>query len=1002
MHQHLSTSPPSSPARDHHAEPQPALDLQALERALREAVRGEVHFDEAYRAIYAVDASNYRQPPLGVVLPKDKQDVIAAVAVARRFGAPVLSRGGGTSLAGQCCNAAIVLDFSKHMRHVLEVDAERRVARVQPGCVLDHLRDHTVEQHRLTYAPDPATHAWCTLGGMIGNNSCGVHSIMAGRTADNVVELEILTYDGEVMTVGQTSDEELAAIIAEGGRRGRIYQALRDLRDRYADEIRARYPDIPRRVSGFNLDDLLPERGFHVGRALVGSEGTCVIVLEATVQLVHDPPCRELVLLGFEDVYCAGDAVPDVLKLGPIALEGIDRTLVEHMRRKHMKLHPELLPEGDGWLVVELGADTPEAAREQAERLVAAARDGGIRGAPSTKIFDDEEQEQQVWDLRESGLGATAHVPGEASTWPGWEDAAVPPDRVGDYLRAFRALLDRHGYECALYGHFGDGCIHCRISFELTSHEGVRRFVAFGRAAAALITRYGGSLSGEHGDGQARGWLLPEMYGAELVSAFREFKTIWDPDWRLNPGKVVDPAGPDEHLRLGPEYAPQHGETVFRFPSDEGRFGKAVLRCVGVGKCRRPEEAFMCPSFVATHDELHTTRGRARALFEMMHGDVVTGGWKSEAVREALDLCLGCKGCKSECPVNVDMATYKAEFLYHHYKGRVRPRAAYAMGHIERWARLASIAPRLVNALARAPLLGRALKWAAGVAPERALPRFAEQTFRKWFKGFEVMSGGAPVVLIADAFNDHFLPETLRAATRALTALGYRVVVPGPLPAVRPLLHYGMLDAAKKRLRAVVEVLTPYAREGVPLVGVEPSTVSVFRDELGGLFPDDEDGHRVADLAMLLSEFLVQQDVKLPQLGGRAVLHAHCHAKAVLDKEAAHEVLRRMGVEVEEPWRGCCGMAGSFGFEAEHYGVSQAIAEQRLLPAVRAVRADTLVVVEGFSCHTQIADGTGRVPIHIAQAVDQAIAQAAARSPGDARAREPAPTTLPPRPQQPA
>ncbi|MEZ4433179.1 MAG: FAD-binding and (Fe-S)-binding domain-containing protein [bacterium] len=947
------------------------VDPETLRAALAEVIEGEVRFDEATRAVYATDASNYRQPPIGVVIPRHRDDVIAAVAVARRHDVPILSRGGGTSLAGQCCNAAVVLDFSKYMHRVLDVDPIRRLARVEPGCILDHLRSQTVDPYRLTYAPDPATHGWCTLGGMIGNNSCGVHSVMAGRTADNVIELLVLTYDGEVLRVGETSDAEREAIEAAGGRRAEIYRDLAALRDRYGSQIRARYPRIPRRVSGYNLDDLLPERGFHLARALVGTEGTCVIVLEATVRLVPDPPCRVLVVLGFDDVCAAADQVPAVLEHAPVALEGIDRTLVDHMEDKGMPLHPELLPPGDGWLIVELGGDSGDAARAKAKRLCEAAAD--MPGAPSSKVFDDDAQEAQIWHLRESGLGATAHVPGQPSTWPGWEDAAVPPDRLGDYLREFRELLDAHGYQAALYGHFGDGCIHCRIDFHLLDREGIERYKRFAEAAADLVVRYGGSLSGEHGDGQSRGWLLPRMYGNELVDAFRAFKAIWDPEGRMNPGKVVDPAPPDAHLRLGEDYAPKVGRTWYHYPQDEGDFANALLRCVGVGQCRRPDNAFMCPSFVATRDELDTTRGRAHALFEMLNGGVITDGWRSKAVLRALDLCLGCKGCKTECPVNVDLATYKSEFLAHHYRWRLRPRSAYAMGLIGRWARLAMIAPRLANLFGQRRPFSTLLKWLAGVAPARALPRFADERFRSWFDRFRVPDTGTPVVLLPDVFNDCFLPEALRAATRVLTRLGYRVTLPDHMPAIRPALHYGMVARGRRLLRRLVAELTPHARAGVPIVGIEPSTVSVLRDELPALLPHDLDAERVTRHAMLLSELLVRDDVALPSLGGRVLFHPHCHDKAVLDADAAREVLRRMGAEVDEPWPGCCGMAGSFGFEADHYAVSQTIAEQALLPAVRAAGEETLIVVEGFSCHTQIADGTGRRPLHLAELIERAF-----------------------------
>ncbi|MDP8969801.1 MAG: FAD-binding oxidoreductase, partial [Actinomycetota bacterium] len=575
-----------------------AYEVRALEADLRAAVRGEVRFDAGSRGAYSTDASNYRQLPIGVVLPADVDDVVAAVGACRRHGAPIVNRGGGTSLAGQATNAAVVLDTSKYLRRILELDPDRKLARVQPGVVLDELRD-AAERHGLTFGPDPATHNRCTLGGMIGNDACGVHSLMAGRTADNIDSLDVVCYDGTRMRVGATTPEELEELIAAGGGRGAIYAQLEDLRDRWADLIRERFPDIPRRVSGYNLDQLLPENGCNVARALVGTEGTCVTVLEATTRLVDSPPARTLLVLGYPDVYRAGDHVPGILEHGPLGLEGFDDALVGAMEKK--RRHPrdrQLLPDGRGWLMVEFGGQDPDASDAKARTLMDELSKAG--DPPSMKLFDDPDEERHLWSLRESGLGATARVPGQPDAWPGWEDSAVPPDRVGDYLRDLRGLLDRHGYRCSLYGHFGDGCVHVRIDFDLRTVEGLRRYRAFVDQAADLVVSYGGSLSGEHGDGQARAELLDKMFGRELVAAFREFKAIWDPGNNMNPGKVVDPHRIDEHLRLGTGYAPDRPKTHFAFPDDDGDFSRATLRCVGAGTCRRTDGGTMCPSYMVT------------------------------------------------------------------------------------------------------------------------------------------------------------------------------------------------------------------------------------------------------------------------------------------------------------------------------------------------------------------------------------------------------------------
>jgi len=964
----MTRTPPRSPSS-----PPPAA---ALEPTLRAAIEGEVRFDAGSRALYATDASNYRQVPIGVVVPRTIADVVETIAVCRRFGAPVLARGGGTSLAGQCCNVAVVLDFSKHLNRILDLDPEARRARIEPGVVLDELRD-AAEAHHLTFGPDPATHTHCTLGGMIGNNSCGVHSVMAGKTDDNVEELEVLTYDGLRLRVGATSDEELARIVRAGGRRGEIYDRLRSLRDRYAGLIREKYPDIPRRVSGYNLPALLPENGFHVARALVGSEGTCVTVLEATVRLVPSPPARTLLVLGYPDVYTAADHVPEILEHGPIGLEGIDDVLIANTRRKG--LHPEdlrLLPEGGGWLLVELGDESREEADARARGLMEELR--GKPDAPSMTLYDDPRQKKILWRIRESALGATARVPGERDTWEGWEDSAVAPEKLGSYLRELRKLLDKHAYACSLYGHFGQGCVHTRIDFDLVTAPGIGKFRAFLDEAADLVVRFGGSFSGEHGDGQSRAELLPRMFGPELVAAFRELKSIWDPDGKMNPGKIVDPYRLDENLRLGTGYKPPQPRTHFQFPDDDGSLSRATLRCVGVGACRKTTSGTMCPSYMATREEMHSTRGRARLLFEMLEGDPVAGGWRDEHVKEALDLCLACKGCKGECPVEVDLATYKAEFLSHYYARRLRPRSAYAFGLIHRWARLASRAPWAANLVTQTPGLRQLAKLAAGIAPQRSIPAFARSTFRSRFAHRQVRTEGKRRVLLwPDTFNDHFHPEVAESAVEVLESLGYRVEIPRrPLCCGRPLYDFGMLARAKRQLREILGELRDEIRAGTPIVGLEPSCAAVFRDELVNLFPRDEDARRLSQQVFLLSELLVREEAldRLPRLHRRALLHGHCHQKALMTRDGEKEILQAMGIDLEILDSGCCGMAGSFGFErGEHYEVSIRCGERVLLPAVRQAPRDALIVADGFSCREQIAQGTGRRVFHLAQVLRMAL-----------------------------
>jgi FAD/FMN-containing dehydrogenase/Fe-S oxidoreductase len=954
----------------------PARELAA---ALRSNTRAEVRFTPGDRALYAYDASIYRQVPIGVVLPRDAGDVEAALAVCRRFDTPVFGRGCGTGLAGQTVNAAVVFDFSKHMHDITDLDPAARRARVQPGVICDQLRD-AAETHGLTFGPDPATHDHATLGGMIGNNSCGTHSVMAGKTVDNIDELDILTYDGTRMTVGATSEDELSAIIAAGGRRAAIYDGLRQIRDTYADVIRAGLPDIPRRVSGYNLDQLLPENGFHVARALVGSESTCALTLGATCRLVHSPPQRSLVVLGYPDIPASGDDVAWLMGYDLIALEFMSRQVLDHLHAKGMNFGgAELLPEGEGWLLVEFGGETKQEADDKAEELFDALRKRD--DAPTYKLFEDADAETAVWEARKHGVGST-RMPvalGGHPGWPNWEDAAVPPDRMGDYLRDFEKLMDRAGYDGVMFGHWGQGCIHCRIDWDLRTRDGVRKYRQFMEQAADLVVAYGGSLSGEHGDGHGRAELWPKMFGPELMRAFADFKRVWDPGDKMNPHKLIDPYPLDTHLREGTDYRPLHLKTVFRYRGDGGDFANAAGRCFGVGACRHTDGGVMCPSFMVTREEKHSTRGRARLLQEMTQaGGPLNKRWRSREVKESLDLCLSCKGCRGDCPVQVDLATYKAEFLHHHYRRRLRPRQAYALGLINVWARLAAHAPRLANTLTHAPAIRAAVKAAGGVARQRDVPRFATETFTSWFAQHSARKPDAPRVLLwPDTFVNYFAPEIGRDAVMVLESAGFRVVLPpGALCCGRPLYDYGMLTLARRYLRRILHDLRPLIADGVPLVGLEPSCLAVFRDELINLFPDDADAQRLHAQSYVLADFLTERagDWPLPHLDRAALVQPHCHHHAVIGFDAEQNLLERMGVDVEMAEAGCCGMAGSFGYEAgERYQVSIAAGERVLLPKVRAASPDTLILADGFSCRSQISGGTERTGLHLAQVIASAI-----------------------------
>ncbi|HST26240.1 MAG TPA: FAD-binding and (Fe-S)-binding domain-containing protein [Gaiellaceae bacterium] len=971
------------------------LDRARLERELRGHVTGEVRFTPGDRALYTTGGSNYRQIPIGIVIPKTVDDVVATIAVCRELDAPVFSKGGGTSLAGQSSNVAVVIDFSKYLNRIIEVDPERRTARVEPGLILDHLREPCQRDHGLTYGPDPSTHTHCTLGGMIGNNSCGTHSVMAEfhgpgpLTADQVVELEVLTYRGERFRVGRHENDAPARIVA----------GLQELRDRYGERVRERYPDIPRRVSGYNLDRLLPEQGFNLAAALTGTESTCVTILEATVELIPAPKARSLVVLGYEDAATAGDHVPEVREHAPLALEGVDDTLMTDMRL--VGLHDEdlsLLPEGRGFLLVEFGGDTKEEADAKANALLRTAKKH--RGVKGTKLYDDPQSEQHIWDVREAGLGATAFVPGKPDTYEGWEDSAVPPDRVGDYLRELKRLAGKFGYESALYGHYGQGCIHARWNWDLVTADGIKTFRRFLDEASDLVLSMGGSLSGEHGDGQSRAELLPKMFGEDLVEGFREFKSIWDPDWKMNPGKVVDPYPITENLRLGTGYRPPRVQTHFSYPDDGGSFAHATTRCVGIGNCRRTDGGVMCPSFQVLREEKHATRGRARMLWEMLNGGELEL-WRDEEVFESLDLCLACKGCTNDCPVSVDLPTLKAEFLAHYYDGRLRPRHAFAFGLIDQASRVASRMPELVNFVTQTPGLSSLAKRAAGMAPERDFPTFAPLTLRDWFfaRG-ERNPGGPKVILWPDTFNNHLHTQVGVAAVEALEAAGFRVTMPrGHLCCGRPLYDYGMLNLARRYLERILESLRAEIRAGTPVVGIEPSCVAVFKDELPKLIPDDEDARRLCKQTFHFAEFLEQhaEAWEPPQLHRSAVLHGHCHHRATGGVDSEQKLLERMGVQVRKLETTCCGLAGSWGFEAGHHELSMRIGEHSLLPQVRRAGGETLIVADGFSCKTQIEQaGVGRSALHVAEvlqlALDHGPAGPAGRPEAAARTRPESPT----------
>ncbi|MEU3271584.1 FAD-binding and (Fe-S)-binding domain-containing protein [Saccharomonospora sp. NPDC006951] len=926
-----------------------------------------------------MDASNYRHVPLAVVFPRDTADLACVVSLCAEHGVGITARGAGTSIAGQALGDGIVIDHSRYLNRILDIDPVARTARVEPGVVLDTLRA-AVAEYGLTFGPDPSTHSRCTIGGMLGNDSCGSHSVAWGRTADNVVSLGVLTADGARLAVGGPGSD-FGEHRRREGRAADIHDKLHELVANNLALLRTGFPELPRRVSGYALDRLLPEHGFDVARALVGTEGTCALITEATVRLVPSPPARVLVVAGYADDITAADAVPHVLPMRPLTTEGMGADLIDALLvRGRRPPALDLLPRGAGWLFIEVGGDDPGEAKRSAEDLATALRaDTGAE----TVIADDPGDQRQLWGIREAAAGIVTRLPDGSEAWPGWEDAAVPPARLGSYLRGFRALLREHGLHGIPYGHFGEGCVHVRIDFPLTTTEGIARFRTFMEQAADLVVAHGGSLSGEHGDGQARAELLPRMYPPELVRLFEEFKAIWDPGNIFNPGNLVRPRPLDADLRF-PRQVRQLPLTL-RYPHDGGSLATAAQRCVGVGKCIDTSTGVMCPSYMVTGQEQHSTRGRSRLLLEMLRGQTITDGWRSTEVRDALDLCLACKGCLSDCPVNVDMASYKAEFLHQHYAGRLRPASHYTLGFLPLWARVASRAPGAANAALRSRALAPLVSALGGITPERSLPEFAPATLRGLLRGRRAR-GRPKVVLWPDTFTNFLAPEVGLAATSVLEYAGFDVVLPRrPVCCGLTWISTGQLGVARTVLRATLRTLRAELADATPIVGLEPSCLAVFRHDAADLLGEAELGG-LARQAFTLAEFLEQYapGVDFPPLAPgnppEAITQQHCHQHAVMGNAADERLLASLGVGNRTLDSGCCGLAGNFGIEKGHHEISVAAAKRVLVPEVNAADEDTLVLADGFSCRTQIAELTGRRAAHLAQVLAAAIRPASDES----------------------
>jgi len=950
-----------------------------LEREIRRVVAGDVRFDDYSRLLYATDASMYQVEPIGVVMPRTAADVRAVLELANRYNVPVLPRGGGTSLAGQAVNHAVVLDFSKHMNRVLEVNREALWCRVQPGLVQDELNAH-VRPLGLLFGPDTSTSNRATIGGMCGNNSAGSHSIAYGKTLDHVLELTCLLADGAEVVLRDLTPDELEVKCRGDGLEGQIYREVRRIVGQHAEEIRARYPTILRRVSGYNLDELVKAQPFGLHRLAVGSEGTLVVVVEMKMRLVRRPPVTALDVVHYRTLEEALESSPDILTTGPYAVELTDKMILDLARENIEQRQRMGFVQGDpaAIMIVEYAGDSVAEVRGKIEAFEAlrARTRMGYHG----HVTYDPAGQQSIWKLRKSGLGLLLGMKGEKKPIAFVEDTAVDPATLPAFIARFRAILARHDAAAGYYGHCSVGCLHIRPLINLKDAAEIRKVQAIAEEVTALVLEFHGALSGEHGDGRARSPFNETLYGPRLYDAFRQVKRAFDPKGLLNPGNIVDAPPMTEHLRYGPEYRTWEPETLLDF-SAQGGFAAAVEMCNGIGVCRKKLEGTMCPSYMATLDEEHSTRGRANALRAVLSGRVPAADFTGRRLYEVLDLCLECKACKAECPANVDMAKLKYEFLAHYYRRHGLPLRNRLFGGIHRLARWGSALAPLSNWLARSAPHRWLLERLAGIDRRRPLPAFARESFEGWFGRHRAEGDGArgSVVLFHDTFNTYQTPEVAIAATRLLEAAGYRVILPDRRCCGRPMISKGMLAEARELAAYNVARLAPHAREGRPIVGLEPSCLLTLRDEYVDLLRS-EDAHVVARQSFLLEEFLQRERAAgrgpafAPGNGKKTLLHGHCHQKALAGTGPTVAVLKAAGYEVSEVDAGCCGMAGSFGFEAEHYDLSLAIANRRLVPAVKAAAPDVAVCAPGISCRQQIEHTTGRVARHPAQLLWEALA----------------------------
>ena len=956
-------------------------DTQALVEELNRRVEGEVRFDKMTRVLYSTDASLFQIEPIGVVLPKTADDVIAVIETANKHNIPVLPRGGGTSLAGQTVGHAIVIDYSKYMRNVIEVNKEEGWVRTQPGIVLDELNHH-LQPYGMLFAPDPSTSNRGNIGGALGNNSCGAHSIIWGKTVDNVLELDVVLSNGDTAHFGALTGEQLETKMRGDSFEADIYRKLFDIGEANRDEILARYPKIQRRVSGYNLDEFVGGSDFNMARFVVGSEGTLLAINEAKVRIVPHPKFKALAVLHFSELLESMEATVAILEHDPAAVELIGSMILRQAQSNlaYSRMTDFIDGEPEALLAVEMIGDSEAEVIDKLDKLEQHMQRAGL-GYSIRRLMKPQDQ-AKLWDVRKAGLGLMMNIPGAAKPLPFVEDTAVAPEHLPQFVKRFDEIVRNNGTEAGYYGHASVGCLHIRPLIDLKGQEGVDRMVKIAEEISDLVLEFGGSMSGEHGDGLVRSLWNEKMFGSQIYKAFKDVKQAFDPNRIMNPGKIVDSTSMTDNLRIGPAYRTIKLNEGFSYT--DGSFAGAIEMCNGQGACRKVGGT-MCPSYMVTRDEEHSTRGRANALRAAMSGALPADSLTSQRLYDVLDLCLECKGCKAECPSNVDMSKLKYEFLNQYHQANGYPLMNRIFGNIARLSRWGAAFAPMSNWTSRSGMFREILEKQVGIDKRRTLPPFASQTFVQWFKA----RGGSPasaatrgqVVLFPDTFTNYNHPNLGHAAVKVLEKLGYQVIVPRVGCCGRPMLSAGMMDKARASARANVDTLYPYVEKGAKLVGIEPSCILGFRDDFPDLLGNDPRARAVGDASMLIEEFLLhaqEEGASLEFVEGKApsriLVQGHCHQKALVGSGPMMQVLSSIpGCTATEIPSGCCGMAGSFGFEKEHYDMSMAIGEQVMFPAIRSQEGDVVVVSEGISCRQQIEQGTDKQAKHLVEVLADAL-----------------------------